>query len=326
MLLRGCPTFADVCAAKQLQPAGCTGRYLFVIKSWPWEGNLGNNIICLTHALYLARQTSSELVVPTYRHFTKTGWDFRNDTTADNGDVHRIAVTDAWSFFVKEEMQALLPDWSFGTPAQRELLINEVLPAFRVTPKHERGAVVVHVRSGNIFTNGIHPDYTQPPFAFYQAVLALPELAELRILLCTEDHANPVVDLIVERYTSRVRVITDLDEGMQTMLGAKHLVLARSTFSEGLGKMAPMLESLYFPVCHDLHDVNRLDPVQQQVWADAAYCYEYGDDYIALGSWTASKEQLQLMANYTVDKVVAHHVSIVHSSSSRSDHKAIFTL
>ena len=286
---------------------------------------MGNNIICLTHALYLARQTSSELVVPSYRHFTKTTWDFRNDTTVQKDYPHRVAVTDPWSFFMKEDAQTLLKDWSFGTSAQRELLMNEVLPAFRVTPKRTRDAVVIHIRSGNIFTTGVHPDYTQPPFAFYQAVLALPELASLHILLCTEDHANPVVDLIIKEYSSRVRVITDLDEGMQTILGAKYLVLARSTFSEGLGKMAPMLECLIFPVCHDLHNVNRLDPKQQQVWAGSAYCYEYGDDYIALGAWTASQEQLQLMANYTVDKVVAHHLVSMHTSISNIDKNAIFT-
>lgn len=303
------PALTEDCWSKQLQPVECAGRYLVLIKEWLYEGKLGNNLVSLSHALYLARETGSELVVPTYKYFTKTAWDFRKASDRAAGTIPRqIAVTGTYSFFFKDRQ--LLDSWNFSALAQSKLLIDEVLPAFRIIPKHVSDAVVVHVRSGDIFNTHIHPGYTQPPLAFYQAVLALPELARLQILLCTEDHGNPVVDLIITEYSSRVELITDFHEGMQVILGAKHLVLARSTFGELLGKMAPRLESVHFPVCRDpAFDVNWLNRHQQEFWTETAYCYEYGDDYIPMDGWLASEEQVQLMTNYTVDKVVAHRLS-----------------
>lgn len=56
------------------------------------------------------------------------------------------------------------------------------------------------------------------------SVLQLPELAGKEILLCVEDHLNPVIDFIAAEFPDRVRFVTDLRDGIAHILGASHLV------------------------------------------------------------------------------------------------------
>lgn len=196
-------------------------------------------------------------------------------------------------------------------------MLHGVLPVLRFIPRYVRGA--------DVFSEHPHEGYTQPPFAFYKVVLALPKLANLQIVLCTEDHRNPVVDLLIKEYSSRLRLVTDYKEGVQTILGAKHLVLARSTlFGEYLGKMASHIESVYFPFCYEhlRSGADWRDPYQ--LWTHYAYCCDYGDDYIPTNGWSASVENLQLMANLTVDKVDVYYVSAPDNMQKSSGRNSIF--
>ena len=185
----------------------------------------------------------------------------------------------------------------------RQVLVEDVLPAFRLTPKHVRDAVVIHVRAGDVFTSEVlHPWYGQPPFAFYKTVLAMPELAGLEILVVSEDYASPVVGLIESEYRGRVQVVTNLEDGVATILGARHLLLARSTFSENLAKMAPSIQALYFPYCVEADGTDKRDVTIDRTWNMPGYCFEY-DDYIPVNNWTRSPEQMLMMSELTVDKV-----------------------
>lgn len=130
------------------------------------------------------------------------------------------------------------------------------------------------------------------------------------ILLCVEDHLNPVIDLIAAEFTDRVHFVTDLHDGIANILGATHLVLARSTFSQSLAKMAPMLEASYFPYCVEEDGVDKRDVTHDRTWNMQGYCYTYDEDYIPLTDWKHSAEQLELMATYSSEKVHAHPLPV----------------
>ena len=156
----------------------------------------------------------------------------------------------------------------------------------------------------------IHPYYGQPPFAFYKSVLQLPELSGREIILCVEDHINPVIDLIATEFPDRVRFVTDLHDGIATILGATHLVLARSTFSQSLGKMAPMLQAAYFPYCIEEDGRDKRDGTHDMTWNMPGYCYTYDSDYISLTGWNHAAEQIEMMATYSSEKVHAHPLPV----------------
>lgn len=150
----------------QTQPSDCRGNYVLRIK--PWFGRLGNNLISLANAIHLARETNSEVLASAHPLLRQTEWDFRekyekdkewNITIQGAGSLGRqLMFTD--DFYHEDEMPLRLTDWSFGSTKQREVLVNDVLPALRIIPSHVRNAVVVHVRSGDVFTSAtIHPYY-----------------------------------------------------------------------------------------------------------------------------------------------------------------------
>ncbi len=157
-----------------------------------------------------------------------------------------------------------------------------------------------------------HWHYRQPPFAFYKTIFDLPETRDLQILLCAEDHQNPVIDLIIERYAPRVSLVTDLDDVIATVLGAKHLVMAKGTFSENLGKMAPATERLYFPL--DIYAnqggyADKREISHDASWNKRGYCFEF-DEYIDFDGWQASEVQLELMRSLSMDKVHAYALPV----------------
>ncbi len=299
------------------EPSECSGNLLLRLK--PWYGRLGNNLVSLAHVLHLGRETRSEVIITPHPYFKQTEWDFREAsrisaevelTFIGTGNIGRqIAITD--DFYHEVEMPLRLANWSFTTSKQRRVLVEQVLPAFRIVPRHVRDSIVIHVRAGDVFTHTvIHPYYGQPPFAFYKTVLQLPELAALQIFVVVEDYSNPVVALIEQEYKGRVQIITDLEQGVATILGSRHLVLARSTFSENLGKMAPSVQNLYFPYCVDEDGNDKRESKWDLTWNVKGYCYEY-DHYIPLTAWTRSPQQMEMMSNFSSDRVHSFQLPVV---------------
>lgn len=299
------------------EPSECSGNLLLRLK--PWYGRLGNNLVSLAHVLHLGRETRSEVIITPHPYFKQTEWDFREAsrisaevelTFIGTGNIGRqIAITD--DFYHEVEMPLRLANWSFTTSKQRRVLVEQVLPAFRIVPRHVRDSIVIHVRAGDVFTHTvIHPYYGQPPFAFYKTVLQLPELAALQIFVVVEDYSKPVVALIEQEYKGRVQIITDLEQGVATILGSRHLVLARSTFSENLGKMAPSVQNLYFPYCVDEDGNDKRESKWDLTWNMKGYCYEY-DHYIPLTAWTRSPQQMEMMSNFSSDRVHSFQLPVV---------------
>ena len=293
----------------QSEPRLCAGNFLLRLR--PWYGRLGNNLVSIAHIVHFGRETKSEVLISPHPYFKQFEWDFRDQSKIDEeakierlggGSLGRqIAITD--DFYHPAEFPMLLSNWNFSTTRMRQVLVEDVLPAFRLTPKHVREAVVIHVRAGDVFTSEVlHPYYGQPPYAFYKSVLRLPELSKLEILVVAEDHANPVVGLMEKEFKKRVQVITDLEDGVATILGSRHLVLARSTFSENLAKMAPSVQALYFPYCLEEDGVDKRESKWDRTWNMQGYCFEY-DDYIPVNNWTRSPEQMRMISELPTDKV-----------------------
>ena len=270
-----------------LYGSGCNGGFLLRVQ---WYGRLGNNLIQLAHVLHLAETTSSEITTPESAFLNRTHWDFR----ASNVETCQLALTH--DFFQVSVCPSLLEKSVFPAATKRRKLQLHVLPAFQIPEGFAKNALVVHVRSGDVFNStpeiGAPRTYTQPPMAFYIKVLQLPELARLPIILCTEDLRNPVVGILKKLYKKRLSIVTDLSESIGTILRARHLVLGQSSFSEMLGMMAVNLQTVYIPFC--VGRENLYVDLRVEAWNVSGLCFEY-DNYIALDDWHNTDDQRHLM-------------------------------
>lgn len=280
------------------------------LSSCNFAGRLGNRLLQLSHALHLAESTHSEVIAPEYWAFSRTHWDFRlNSLGPSEYSEDLLTITGQCQvavenyFFESSICPSYLDKSVFNISAKRRVLQTHVLPSFHPPVLHSRDSVVVHIRGGDIFQlapPGVNAHYTQPPWAFYKMLLDLPELSHRQILLCIQDHVNPVVDMILERYADRSVTVTDLEAATSHIVGATHLILGQSSFSEALGMLAPDLGSVYVPFCIGREGI--YEDLRTNGWGIPGYCFEY-DDYIPIHSWRATTENLQRMKSLTEDKV-----------------------
>ena len=119
--------------------------------------------------------------------------------------------------------------------------------------------LVVHFRSGDIYSyrssfhNFIRKHLYQPPLAFYIKAIEthLRRFPHAKIVLVAQIGAvqqNPCVQPILHMYSqARLSRLELAFESFTKLVGAKHLVLSRSSFSLMASLMAPDLVSLYSP-------------------------------------------------------------------------------
>ncbi len=261
-----------------------------------WFGRLGNNLLQLAHVLRLAQLTKSEVIVQEHEFFNQTRWDFRKR------HVFSCQNTVTNNFFYSNCCPSVLGVRAFPVWVKRDLLQAYVLPAFQVEAWRMTKTVIIHVRGGDVFGVGPPGVYVQPPIAFYQAVLSLPQYEGYRIVLCAEDRSNPVIDILRRQFKTRLELITNLQKSVAAIIGAQHLVLGHSSFSEMLSLMAPDLVSVYFPFCTIRESL--YPDLRATGWGVSAICYEY-DNYISVGEWQNTPEQIQLMVNFSMGDVHA---------------------
>ena len=289
----------------------CQDGYLLRVT---WSGRLGNNLFQLANVLQLAKETHSEVLVAPHENLDQTSWGFREHV--DPKQSCQLAITS--EFFHTSSCPLFLGKHVFPYLAMKGILQTYVLPVFQ-PPAHQMGnTVVIHVRGGDIFTPDPPRVYVQPPVAFYNNILDLPEHRRSKILLCTEDFNNPVVEALQKQYGRRLTVNMNLYKSISAVTGAKHLILSHSSFSEALAMLAPSLESVHYPFCvpsflgtYSAKESLYLDR-RNATWSFRGFCYEY-DGYIPLDEWANTPEQLTLITTLNSSQIhqyaLPEHVS-----------------
>lgn len=163
----------------------------------------------------------------------------------------------------------------------------------------------IHIRSGDIFSAAWpHPYYAQPPLAFYQYVLALRRWGGATLVY--ENANNPVIEKL-RAYLKEIEVpyieqCGTLQEDLETLLKARHLVIARGTFAFPVIVMSRRVEQVY---CFD--DYHR-DSYEKALWEldieGVKFEKVVDRDHIyrdrVLDKWENSAEQHRLMIEYPV--------------------------
>ena len=140
-------------------------------------------------------------------------------------------------------------------------------------------ALVVHIRSGDIFSARPHPGYYQPPLAWYTLCVEdfRKHYPSASIVLVHEDAKSPCVNALKDWCAARGIAVSmqskSLYEDYSWLMNAKYLVESRGSFSAPAKDLNRHLKGLY------------------------TYRDEYAPPgcYIERRTWTASAEQLALM-------------------------------
>ena len=161
---------------------------------------------------------------------------------------------------------------------------------------------VIHIRSGDIFSSWVHPDYVQPPLAFYK--IAVRTLIHSHGVTCIklvfEDRMNPVIDALEAWLVDEGIALTcqtgALVDDISALIDARHLAFGIGTFGIAICHFSKFVKTVfYFSPNEDcpydgLPNVGTVYHVR-----DEAKCY------IKVGDWRNTDDQRRLMISYPED-------------------------
>ena len=101
--------------------------------------------------------------------------------------------------------------------------IKKNLPKVEINPND----LYIHIRSGDIFNPGHHPDYAQPPLCFYQNIINNFEFRNIYII--AENKNNPVIDKILEQFPNIIYKPHDFSLDIAYLSNSYNLVASVSS-------------------------------------------------------------------------------------------------
>ena len=221
-------------------------------------GRFGNNLMQLAQATHVARALGvTTIYVPPMPWFEAGPLSTRRGGLAyvDYSDIGDIPVPSLFATFLFEDLEPAVA--TLDGELRQRLVDRHVSSLFRPPPAGEPrppSHIAVHIRSGDLFDRSDpHPNFVQPPLAFY--ALALSHFAETRsdieVTLVYEDDGNPVIPALrasLESSRTRYSVSSaSLFDDLAQLLEHRALVLGRGSFGVAVAALSTSVETIYVP-------------------------------------------------------------------------------
>jgi hypothetical protein len=266
---------------------------------------LGNNIVQLSNAIHLANLLSLAYVqvddFPMFhlrRCITSGGLTLLPALDPPPQEGYMLQG----DFFFTEVFGAAL-ETKFTTARRYEIIQSFIRPHMEfdqsAAPPTE-DELVVHIRSGDLFSGNPHPWYTQPPLSYYTEVVngLIADKAISRVCVVTEDRGNPCIDAL-ETYLASRQIPFRMQSGsleadFSFVRQARHLVFGRGTFGFAACLMADRIRSLFV---FDGEPYGGIPSIERLTVVKAS-----PGSYI--DKWRGTADQLQLMIDYPAKSLV----------------------
>lgn len=169
---------------------------------------------------------------------------------------------------------------------------------------HGENDLVVHVRSGDIFTEP-HKNYGQPPLSFYKKVVRSKPWD--KVFVVYENLLNPVIAPLLNwlpQHCNTVATVSgDLKDDLEVLLKAQNLVSGRSTFIPAVCALSLHARNVYYWNDKPFSTWGNKRTKKHGV-LDIKGFY---DQSICRGNWINSLEQQKLMLDYPEENLELQH-------------------
>ncbi|SDO54084.1 hypothetical protein SAMN05216360_12628 [Methylobacterium phyllostachyos] len=190
----------------------------------------------------------------------------------------------------------------------RHIITHYIRPLFgrlpAQFPEKPDDQLLIHIRSGDIFSTWVAPHYPQPPLAFYKLVIQrlLREKRIGSIKMVFENRLNPVIDQL-EAYIANLGIpLTTqsgtLAEDVAALANGRYLVFGLGTFGPGVCHLSDHVEQVFYFASgwpqhfRGIPTIGRLIEV-----VDTA------GGYTKVGEWDNSPARRQLMIDYPIENL-----------------------
>lgn len=163
--------------------------------------------------------------------------------------------------------------------------------------------LVIHIRSGDIFTEKPHPDYIQPPLAFYKVCLEkiFQENSVKKVTLVYEDLNNPVISALLLYFENtginHCLVSSNIKKSVEILMSAQILIGGVGSFIAPTIIMSSRLRRLFISG-HDqkLISIAKASRVNTTLG--------FFKNYIEPGEWVNNEFQRKLMIDLSEKDII----------------------
>lgn len=254
-----------------------------------WNGRLGNNIHQLVNAYKLAEKYQCNVGYPNSNVYYPKPI-FKPSPTVK--DIKKSGL-----FFYRDKDD--LKDIHISENDVRKICLNKVKQHIDIADiKIPDDVIILHVRNGDIFKINPHGGFVQPPMSFYTAIFdreGITDFSKIWVVCSNEQPFNPVIDGL-RSFGCRI-MIKDLKNSIDILSNAKTLISSRSSFAKYLFFLSLNAKKIYIP--DFMVDIGIISGTVDDIEIIKVNL----PDYIKIGSWSASPEQINLMLTYNINKI-----------------------
>ena len=269
------------------------------------HGRFGNSIRQVIQALAVAEKMGiKEVVATSLPQFPRGSWPIipclflTHDPLLRPRIVKKTSTILGGDFFVGGRLPTL-----DGTNDYHKLAAGlGAAGGLADIPPIDPATVVIHVRSGDAFSDTPHPNMGQPPLSFYTK--ALRALTPTQVVLVVEDFRNPVigelVDFLERQSIACVVQSGTFDDDLRVLLAAQTLIVSRGTLADAIDLLSNNLKTrISFGPLHPPRFPKGSTYRELSIQDDHG---SYTADVIS--HWKNSPTQVEMMLTYPTENLV----------------------
>ena len=248
-------------------------------------GRLGNFIIQIKNALHIATYNNYNVILPQHEYFN-TSYIIINK----NVDATAPHITDKDEFYLCQQFKALNPE-IFRSNTEIVSRIMKDIFIFKNIESLGVNDLVIHIRSGDIFSASPHPEYIMPPLSYYTNIIENNTYDQ--IYLIAEDTLNPCINKLLELYPNIHFNIQSLEKDIEVVLSATNIVISYGTFITELLTVSDNIKNVYSPNYSDYQTITLYEtPHYNLTMIDLTH---YRDE---MRPWTNTPHQINKMLSF----------------------------
>ena len=204
-----------------------------------WYGRLGNNIKQLQNVLHIALYYKEPVKICKHEHFhtSMITKEFQTYTS-------KKTIIDAkYNFYNRTLLSFPAIVFETNKDEVQQILRNSFIIKQENIIKIPETTVVVHIRSGDIFSKRPHPGYVPKPLCYYTSILNKYKYS--KIVLISEDTKNPVVNELLKIYPNSSYKKQSLKKDIEWIIGATHIIVTTGSFVPSLLVMNPYVKKIH---------------------------------------------------------------------------------
>lgn len=104
--------------------------------------------------------------------------------------------------------------------------------------------LVIHIRSGDVFSAKPHPMYVPSPLSYYNEIIC--SCVWNKIYIISENNNNPVINHLLKQHPNIIYKKNSLAQDISIILQAKNIVVDVGTFIPSLCLLSKNIQKLYY--------------------------------------------------------------------------------